>query len=142
MTAVSRRTAQRRDAASSRTRAGVPAYRGFPPTSRDRETRAAISSLSGTIDTGAAAAAWDAARRAPAWHGPHVWTHGDLIQSNLLTRRGRLSAVLPIARAARDAVTARDGRPELSRVRHAARLLRRACGADEPGAVLRQADAV
>lgn len=34
------------------------------------------------------------AKKAPAFHGPPVWVHGDLHPLNLLTRRGRLSAVI------------------------------------------------
>jgi len=46
------------------------------------------------LDTDAVTAAWEAALRAPAWHGPPVWLHGDLHAGNLLLERGRLSAVI------------------------------------------------
>jgi aminoglycoside phosphotransferase (APT) family kinase protein len=60
----------------------------------DRETRAAIESLRGTVDTDAATAAWETSLRASAWDGRPVWTHGDLLPPNLLVYDGRLSAVI------------------------------------------------
>ncbi len=68
--------------------------RGVPLADRDEETRAAIAALDGTIDIGAAMAAWDGAVRAPVWDGPPVWIHGDLQSGNLLAQGGRLSAVI------------------------------------------------
>jgi aminoglycoside phosphotransferase (APT) family kinase protein len=68
--------------------------RGEPLAMRDSATRAAIASSRGLIDTDAATAAWEAALRAPEWHGPPVWIHGDLLPGNLLVVRGRLSAVI------------------------------------------------
>jgi aminoglycoside phosphotransferase (APT) family kinase protein len=68
--------------------------RGVPLSTRDAPTRTAIAELSGMIDTGAATAAWEASLQAPAWHGPPVWTHGDLLPGNLLIHRGRISAVI------------------------------------------------
>ena len=38
--------------------------------------------------------AWDDALRAPVWPGPPVLVHGDLLPTNLLVNRGRLSAVI------------------------------------------------
>lgn len=76
-------------------RAGQPnASRGVPLATRDEATRAAIDSLRGVIDTDAATAAWEASLRAPAWEGSPVWLHGDIMYSNLLAQRGRLSAVI------------------------------------------------
>lgn len=69
-------------------------FRGVPLFTRDAETRAAIASLDGMLDTDAVTAAWDAALQAPAWHGPPVWIHGDLAPLNLLAERGELSAVI------------------------------------------------
>ena len=37
---------------------------------------------------------WDDALAAPAWKGPPVWLHADLIPGNLLVRDGRLAGVL------------------------------------------------
>jgi aminoglycoside phosphotransferase (APT) family kinase protein len=69
-------------------------FRGVPLAARDAPTRAAIASLRGAIDTGAATAAWEKALRAPEWEGPPVWIHGDLDSRNLLVEQGRLTAVL------------------------------------------------
>jgi aminoglycoside phosphotransferase (APT) family kinase protein len=68
--------------------------RGVPLALRDPPTRAAIAELRGTLDIDAATAAWEAALRAPAWHRPPVWVHGDLQPGNLLAVGGRLSAVI------------------------------------------------
>jgi aminoglycoside phosphotransferase (APT) family kinase protein len=70
------------------------ASRGEPLAMRDAATRAALTDLEGLIDTAAAAAAWEAALRAPAWSEPPVWIHGDLHAGNLLAYQGRLSAVI------------------------------------------------
>ncbi len=64
-------------------------FRGVPLATRDAETRAAIATLGGMLDTAAVTAAWDAALQAPAWDGPPVWIHGDLSPLNLLVERGR-----------------------------------------------------
>jgi aminoglycoside phosphotransferase (APT) family kinase protein len=69
-------------------------FRGLPLASRDESTRAAITSLGGTIDVGAVTAAWEAALRAPEWRRAPVWIHGDLDARNLLVEQGRLSAVI------------------------------------------------
>ena len=61
---------------------------------QDREARAALAALRGTIDTDAASAAWAAALRTPAWEGPPVWVHGDLLRGNVLVERGRLTGVI------------------------------------------------
>ncbi|MFJ4842477.1 aminoglycoside phosphotransferase family protein [Streptomyces sp. NPDC088746] len=71
-----------------------PAYRSEPLASRGTATRAALDALHGVIDTGAAAAAWSEALRAPAPQGPAVWVHGDLQPGNVLVSGGRLSAVI------------------------------------------------
>ena len=42
----------------------------------------------------AATAAWDAALGTPAWSGPPVWVHGDLLNGNLLVHGGRLRGVI------------------------------------------------
>jgi aminoglycoside phosphotransferase (APT) family kinase protein len=69
-------------------------FRGVPLATRDVETRAAIASLDGMLDTYSVTAAWDAALQTPAWDGPPVWIHGDLSPLNLLVQHGRLSAVI------------------------------------------------
>jgi aminoglycoside phosphotransferase (APT) family kinase protein len=74
-------------------------YRGGPLTVYDGETRQAIRTLDGKIDTGAATAVWEAALAA-AWRGSPVWAHGDVAAGNLLVERGRLSAVIDFGSSA------------------------------------------
>jgi len=74
-----------------------PARRGVPLARRDQPTREAIAALRGTLDADIVTAAWDAALAAPAWQGPPVWVHGDLLPGNLLVKQGRLSAVIDFA---------------------------------------------
>ncbi|MET9905103.1 aminoglycoside phosphotransferase family protein [Streptomyces sp. NPDC006446] len=73
---------------------GPTAYRGVPLATVDAETRSAIGQLRGTIDTRAATAVWEESLAAPSWTGPPLWLHSDLMPMNLLTHRGRLTAVL------------------------------------------------
>ncbi|HVJ50937.1 MAG TPA: aminoglycoside phosphotransferase family protein [Aliidongia sp.] len=68
-------------------------YRGGPLATYDGETRQAIASLKGRIDTGAAVEVWEEALRADC-QGTPVWFHGDVSAGNLLVNRGRLSAVI------------------------------------------------
>jgi aminoglycoside phosphotransferase (APT) family kinase protein len=68
--------------------------RGEPLAMRDTGARDAIVALRGMLDAEAVTAVWDAAIKAPAWHGPPVWLHGDLQSGNLLVVEGRLSAVI------------------------------------------------
>lgn len=37
---------------------------------------------------------WDAGLQAPVWAGPDVWVHGDVHAGNLISRDGRLAAVI------------------------------------------------
>lgn len=86
---------------------GPPAYRSEALATRDTSTRAAIEELAGreygfgyghsaspAASVAVATAVWDAALRAPGWDGPAVWIHAGLQPGNLLTVRGRLSAVI------------------------------------------------
>jgi aminoglycoside phosphotransferase (APT) family kinase protein len=77
---------------------GPPAHRGGPVTSLDTETRAAIGELRGIpqegVDCDAAATMWEEALRAPAWDGPPVWLHADLMPGNLLVNGDRLTSVI------------------------------------------------
>ena len=78
---------------------GAPrAHRGGPVASLDAETRAAIETLRGIpqegVDCEAAAAVWAETLRAPAWDGPPVWLHADLMPGNLLVAGGRLASVI------------------------------------------------
>lgn len=70
------------------------ALTGRPLSERDEATRAAIDRLDGIFDGAAMTALWDAALDAPGWDRPPVWFHGDFHTGNLLTREGRLSAVI------------------------------------------------
>ena len=74
--------------------AGAPPGGRRPLRELDAATRRAIEASRGVIDGEAAAAAWARALRAPAWDGPPVWVHTDLLPPNLLVDRGRLCAVL------------------------------------------------
>jgi aminoglycoside phosphotransferase (APT) family kinase protein len=68
--------------------------RGAPLETFDSRVRGDVAQLLGEIDVEAAAVVWDAAMRAPGLEGPPVWVHGDLDRRNLLTRQGRLAAVV------------------------------------------------
>lgn len=70
------------------------AERGGPVSERDDRTRRAIASLEGRIDSDAVTAAWEASLAAEDWNGSPVWIHGDLLPSNVLVDRGRLSGVI------------------------------------------------
>lgn len=75
------------------------AYRGGPLATLDVETRAAIEQLRAIpeegVDCDAATAVWDDALRTPAWDGPPVWLHADLMPGNLLVdATGRLTSVI------------------------------------------------
>lgn len=48
----------------------------------------------GVVDAELATAAWESVLRLPQWEGAPVWVHADLLPGNLLTRDGRLSAVI------------------------------------------------
>lgn len=68
-------------------------FRGGPLATYDGETRTAIETLAGQIDTAAVTSAWEAALQA-SWNGPPVWVHGDVAAGNLLLRDGQLCAVI------------------------------------------------
>ncbi|NML50070.1 aminoglycoside phosphotransferase family protein [Streptomyces sp. R302] len=55
---------------------------------------AAALAAAGLLGERAALAAWDQVLALPAWDRPPVWLHGDLLPGNLLTRDGRLTAVI------------------------------------------------
>jgi aminoglycoside phosphotransferase (APT) family kinase protein len=69
-------------------------FRGATPETFDRRVRADLARLRDEIDVPAATAVWEAALHAPRPEGPPVWVHGDLDRRNLLTRQGRLAAVV------------------------------------------------
>jgi aminoglycoside phosphotransferase (APT) family kinase protein len=64
--------------------------RGKPLASRDRWVRDALE----RVEAPGAAELWHEAMYAPEWAGPRVWIHCDLDRRNVLTRGGRLTAVL------------------------------------------------
>lgn len=68
--------------------------RGVPLAARDEITRKCIRELEGLIDTEVVTRAWEHDLAAPVWSGPPTWLHGDLSADNLLSKDGRLSAVL------------------------------------------------
>jgi aminoglycoside phosphotransferase (APT) family kinase protein len=69
-------------------------FKGERLANRDDAIRRASAALDGMVDVAAVTAAWETALVAPAWDGPGVWVHGDLLETNLLARDGRLSAVI------------------------------------------------
>jgi aminoglycoside phosphotransferase (APT) family kinase protein len=68
--------------------------RGTPLIVQDNETRQAIKSLQGKINIEAVTALWDESLQVSNWNKPAVWTHGDLLPSNLLVKEGALCAVI------------------------------------------------
>jgi aminoglycoside phosphotransferase (APT) family kinase protein len=68
--------------------------RGVPLISQDSDTRKAIKSLRGSIDVETVTALWEESLQISNWNKPVVWTHGDLLPSNLLVRDGKLCAVI------------------------------------------------
>ncbi|WP_055586124.1 aminoglycoside phosphotransferase family protein [Peterkaempfera griseoplana] len=68
-------------------------YRGASPAHYDDETRRCLAALRGRVDTGRAAAVWDAALATERRDAP-VWFHGDIASGNLLVRDGELTAVI------------------------------------------------
>jgi aminoglycoside phosphotransferase (APT) family kinase protein len=73
---------------------GPPSRRGVPLDFRDEPTREAIEALRDTINAAVVLDVWEDALVSPAWDGPNLWVHGDLGPGNVLTRDGRLSAVI------------------------------------------------
>jgi aminoglycoside phosphotransferase (APT) family kinase protein len=69
-------------------------WRGVPLAWRDPFTRSALEQLGHLIDVAAATAAWESALVVPAWEGPPVWMHGDLMRPNLLAAEGRITAII------------------------------------------------
>ena len=73
---------------------GPPSHRGAPLEIQDEEARSALAQFDGVIDADAATVAWDNALKAPAWAGPPLWVHGDLLPGNLLVQDGRLVGII------------------------------------------------
>ncbi len=68
--------------------------RGGPLGEGDEQVRRSIAQLGDRIDGVAALRSWQESLAAPAWAGPEVWVHGDLLPGNLLVVDGRLAAVI------------------------------------------------
>jgi aminoglycoside phosphotransferase (APT) family kinase protein len=68
-------------------------FRGGPLATYDQETRTALAAVRGRVAADIALAVWDEALAAP-WRGAPDWVHGDVAASNLLVKRGRLTAVI------------------------------------------------
>lgn len=68
-------------------------YRGGPLVTYENETHMAIRAIGSKIDVKRASVVWRAATR-KSWSSEPVWVHGDLSVGNLLTKDGRLSAVI------------------------------------------------
>jgi aminoglycoside phosphotransferase (APT) family kinase protein len=73
---------------------GPPCERGRPLSTLQEFTLGAIEDVRGLIDTDAARSIWDHALQLPDWDGPDTWIHADLMPGNLITRNGRLAAVI------------------------------------------------
>jgi aminoglycoside phosphotransferase (APT) family kinase protein len=71
-----------------------PRARGSPLVESDEQVRRSVAQLGDRIDGDAAIRSWEESLNAPAWDGPEVWVHGDLLPGNLLVIDGRLSAVI------------------------------------------------
>jgi len=65
----------------------------------DSETRAALSALTGRIDTASAAEVWAAALSSE-WRRQPLWVHGDVASGNLLVKDGDLYAVIDFGSSA------------------------------------------
>lgn len=68
--------------------------RGLPLGGLDAAVREILPQCDGLIDVRRVVEVWDDALAAPAWDGPPVWLHADLIPPNLLVRDGDLAGVL------------------------------------------------
>jgi aminoglycoside phosphotransferase (APT) family kinase protein len=71
-----------------------PHGRGGPLAQHDEHVRRSVAELGDRVDGDAALRSWRASLEAPAWDGPEVWVHGDLLPGNPLVVGGRLSAVI------------------------------------------------
>jgi len=63
----------------------------------DAEVRLCIAQVADEFDPEALTEAWEPSLAAAEWDQPPLWTHSDLLASNLLTRNGRLTAVIDLA---------------------------------------------
>ncbi len=75
------------------------AYRGGPLAAEHEFTLGAIEQVRGQIDADTARAIWDDATHLPAWDGPATFVHADMMPGNVVTRDGRLAAVIDFGAA-------------------------------------------
>jgi aminoglycoside phosphotransferase (APT) family kinase protein len=68
-------------------------HRGGSLSIYDAETRQSIGALADVIDITAVVEVWDTALET-SWQARPVWVHGDIAATNLLVKRGALSAVI------------------------------------------------
>lgn len=76
---------------------GPASFRGGPVTAWEEGAMpGAVQALAATgdLDADAATDAWERTLALPQWRGEAVWIHADLLPGNLLTRAGRLHAVI------------------------------------------------
>ena len=76
-----------------------PAYRGGPLDAEHEFTLDAIDKVGGLIDADAARTIWEEATQLPGWDGPDTFVHADMMPGNVVTRDGRLAAVIDFAAA-------------------------------------------
>jgi aminoglycoside phosphotransferase (APT) family kinase protein len=69
-------------------------FRGVALQRRAAAVGERAAALASVIDQPHVLGVWAELESTPAWTGPAVWLHGDLHPSNMLTYRGRLSAVI------------------------------------------------
>jgi aminoglycoside phosphotransferase (APT) family kinase protein len=74
-----------------------PGSRGMAITTRDQEVREAVAELGSAVDAKAVLEIWERVMDTPAWPAAPVWIHADLQGGNLITRDGRLAAVIDFA---------------------------------------------
>jgi aminoglycoside phosphotransferase (APT) family kinase protein len=73
-------------------------HRGGSLTVYDTETRQSIGKLADMIDVALVNEIWEAALTT-SWQAPPVWVHGDVAETNLLVKEGRLAAVIDFGSA-------------------------------------------
>jgi aminoglycoside phosphotransferase (APT) family kinase protein len=74
-------------------------HRGGELVVYDAQTRAALSTLGGRVDTAAIEDVWAAALHSE-WQGKPVWVHGDMAWGNLLVQDGELYAIIDFGSSA------------------------------------------
>lgn len=61
---------------------------------QDEEFQNALQRLPADINRKKLSALWEACLEAPTWNKPPVWTHGDLLPTNLLIHDAKLTAII------------------------------------------------